>query len=267
MCARVCPTETLCEQACVREKAEQKPVEIGALQRFATDTLMARPEHPYTRAEETGKHVAVVGAGSGGSLQRRTVWPCTGTASHSMKLGPRPCCLNEYGIAAYKTVDGFAQSELNWLLGIGGITVENGRALGDELTIESLSDCFDAVFLSIGLGGVNALGAKGEDDDSVIPATHFIEDLRQSNDLSALPIGRRVVVIGGGMTAVDAAVQAKLLGAEESTIVYAAGQGQSDERLCPRAGACSGQRCSYHHQRSPDHGRRRGRALCLHRQW
>ena len=223
MCARVCPTETLCEQACVREKAEQKPVEIGALQRFATDTLMARPEHPYTRAEETGKHVAVVGAGPAGLAAAHRL----AMHGHSVTLyeaRPKAGGLNEYGIAAYKTVDGFAQSELNWLLGIGGITVENGRALGDELTIESLSDCFDAVFLSIGLGGVNALGAKGEDDDSVIPATHFIEDLRQSNDLSALPIGRRVVVIGGGMTAVDAAVQAKLLGAEESTIVYRRGK-------------------------------------------
>lgn len=223
MCARVCPTETLCEQACVREKAEQKPVEIGALQRFATDTLMARAEHPYTRAEETGKHVAVVGAGPAGLAAAHRL-AMHGHAVTLYEARAKSGGLNEFGIAAYKTVDGFAQAELNWLLGIGGISVENGRALGDDLSIESLTECFDAVFLAIGLGGVNALGAQGEDYNSVVPATHFIEDLRQADDLSALPVGRRVVVIGGGMTAVDAAVQAKLLGAEDSTIVYRRGK-------------------------------------------
>ena len=223
MCARVCPTETLCEQACVREKAEQKPVEIGALQRFATDTLMARAEHPYTRAEETGKHVAVVGAGPAGLAAAHRL-AMHGHAVTLYEARAKSGGLNEFGIAAYKTVDGFAQAELKWLLGIGGISVENGRALGDDLSIESLTECFDAVFLAIGLGGVNALGAQGEDYNSVVPATHFIEDLRQADDLSALPVGRRVVVIGGGMTAVDAAVQAKLLGAEDSTIVYRRGK-------------------------------------------
>jgi len=217
MCARVCPTETLCEEACVRELAEQKPVEIGALQRFATDTLMAREGHPYKRAPETGKHVAIVGAGPAGlaAAHRLAMY------GHKVTLyeaRPKAGGLNEYGIAAYKTVDDFAQAELDWLLGIGGITVENGKALGAELQLDSLNHCFDATFLSIGLGGVNALGLANE--DKAESAVDFIENLRQSQDLSQLAIGRRVVVIGGGMTAVDAAVQSKLLGSEDVTIVY-----------------------------------------------
>ena len=219
MCARVCPTETLCEEACVRELAEQKPVEIGALQRFATDTLMAKGAHPYSRAADSGKHVAVVGAGPAGLAAAHRL----AMHGHSVTLydaRAKAGGLNEFGIAAYKTVDGFAQAELDWLLGIGGIKMELGKKLGEDLSLESLSDCFDAVFLSIGLGGVNALGADGEGSDSVVSAVDFIEDLRQSDDLGQLPIGRRVVVIGGGMTAVDAAVQSKLLGADDVTIVY-----------------------------------------------
>ena len=221
MCARVCPTETLCEEACVRELAEQKPVEIGALQRFATDKLMARPEHPYARSASTGKTVAVVGAGPAGLAAAHRLAK-HGHAVTLYEARPKSGGLNEYGIAAYKTVDDFAQEEFDWLLGIGGISVENGKALGSNLSIDGLKAEFDAVFLSIGLGGVNALGLEGE---LVLPAVDFIEDLRQADDLSKVSVGRRVVVIGGGMTAVDAAVQSKLLGAEEVTIVYRREQG------------------------------------------
>ena len=222
MCARVCPTETLCEEACVRELAEQKPVEIGALQRFATDKLMERPEHPYRRAASTGKSVAVVGAGPAGLAAAHRLAK-HGHAVTLYEARPKSGGLNEYGIAAYKTVDGFAQEEFDWLLGIGGITVENGKALGSNVSLDGLQSEFDAVFLSIGLGGVNALGFEGE---SVLPAVDFIEDLRQADDLGKIAVGRRVVVIGGGMTAVDAAVQSKLLGAEDVTIVYRREQGK-----------------------------------------
>jgi glutamate synthase (NADPH/NADH) small chain len=132
--------------------------------------------------------------------------------------------LNEFGIAAYKTPEGFAQEELDWLLGIGGITVEYGRRIGRDVTLEELTGDFDAVFLGIGLGGVNALVAEGAAREGVRPAVDFISELRQAPDLAALPVGRRVVVIGGGMTAVDAAVQSRLLGAEEVSIVYRRGR-------------------------------------------
>ena len=223
MCARVCPTETLCEEACVREAAEGAPVEIGRLQRHATDAVMARQVHPFTRAAPTGKRVAVVGAGPAGlACAHRLAMQGHDVVIHEAR--PKPGGLNEYGIAAYKSTDDFAAREVDWLLGIGGITIAYGSALGRDVTLEGLRDTHDAVFLGIGLGAVNALGAPGDDKDGVSDAVNFIAELRQASDLAALPVGRNVVVIGGGMTAVDAAVQSKLLGAENVTIAYRRGR-------------------------------------------
>lgn len=223
MCARVCPTETLCEEVCVREIAEGKPVEIGRLQRFATDTLMAEDAHPYERAAATGKTIAVVGAGPAGlsAAHRLAMLGHDVTLFDSRdKLGG----LNEFGIASYKSTEDFAQKEVDWLLSIGGIQVQSGKKLGTDITLEGLKSDFDAVFLSIGLGGVNSLRTDGVDLDGVEDAVDFIAKLRQSDDLSTLPVGRNVVVIGGGMTAVDAAVQAKLLGAQNVTMAYRRGK-------------------------------------------
>jgi glutamate synthase (NADPH/NADH) small chain len=128
--------------------------------------------------------------------------------------------LNEYGIAAYKTVDDFAQAEVDFILSIGGISVETGKQLGRDFTIAELRQDFDAVFLGLGLAGVNALGLADEDVAGVADAVAYIAGLRQSHDLSTLPVGRRVVVVGGGMTAIDIATQSKRLGASQVTIVY-----------------------------------------------
>ena len=219
ICARVCPTETLCEEACVREAAEGKTVEIGRLQRFATDVAMAKGQHPFTRAARTGKRVAVVGAGPAGLACAHRL------AMHGhdvvvLERRPKAGGLNEYGIASYKATGGFAQKEVEWLLSIGGIEIRTGVELGRDVTLAELEAGYDAVFLGIGLAGVNALRVEGEDLAGVRDAVDFIAELRQAADLSQLPIGRDVVVIGGGMTAVDAAVQSKLLGAENVTIVY-----------------------------------------------
>lgn len=223
MCARVCPTEQLCEEMCVREVAEGKPVKIGELQRYATDHYMAHKDQPFERAAPTGKKVAVVGAGPAGlSCAHRL-------ASHghdvvlfdaNEKLGG----LNEYGIAAYKSTEDFAQKEVDFVLGIGGIKVEAGKALGRDVTLSQLRKDYDAVFIGAGLGGVNALGMEGEDADGVMDAVSYIADLRQADQLDTLPVGRKIVVIGGGMTATDIANQTKRLGADDVTIVYRRGQ-------------------------------------------
>ena len=189
MCARACPTETLCEQACVREAAEGKPVEIGRLQRFATDQLMARDGHPYRRAAPTGRRVAAVGAGPAGLACAHRL-ALKGHAVTLFDARRRAGGLNEFGIASYKTVDDFAAREVDWLLGVGGIAVELGHR-----------------------GGVGPA-----------PGRRCCGELRQAEDLASLPVGRRVVVIGGGMTAVDAAVQSKLLGAEDVAMVYRRGR-------------------------------------------
>jgi len=222
MCARVCPTETLCEEVCVRETAEGKPVLIGQLQRYATDRMMQKA-YPFKRAPETGKKIAVVGAGPAGlaCAHRLSLY------GHNVTMydaRPKGGGLNEYGIAAYKSVGDFAQAEVNWLMQIGGIKVQYDSPLGSKISIDALKADYNAVFLGIGLGGVNSLRATGEDMVNVRDAVDFIEDLRQASDKSTLPVGRHVVVIGGGMTAVDAAVQSKLLGAEDVTMVYRRGK-------------------------------------------
>jgi dihydropyrimidine dehydrogenase (NAD+) subunit PreT len=129
--------------------------------------------------------------------------------------------LNEYGIATYKTVDGFAQKEVDWLLAIGGIELHCNQQLGRDIQLDALVSEHDAVFLGLGLGGVNSLGI--DEPQPVRAAVDFIAELRQAASPADVPVGRRVLVIGGGMTAIDAAVQSKLLGAEEATIVYRRG--------------------------------------------
>jgi glutamate synthase (NADPH/NADH) small chain len=226
MCARVCPTENLCEQVCVRTTQSAQPVAIGRLQRYATDALMesAQPQI-FTRAASTGRKVAVLGAGPAGLACAHTL----ARLGHQVLLldaHAKAGGLNEYGLASYKTTDNFAQAELQWLLGIGGIELHTGWKLETAAQLDALRADFDALFLGIGLAATHQLGMPGEDLAGVQDAVDFIAALRQSADLSALPIGRRVVVIGGGMTAVDAAVQAKLLGAEDVHMVYRRGPEQ-----------------------------------------
>lgn len=223
MCARVCPTETLCEEVCVREVAEGKPVKIGQLQRYATDVAMGQNRQFYKRAAPTGKKIAVIGAGPAGLAAAHRL----ATYGHEVVIfeaRPKSGGLNEYGIAAYKSTDDFAQAEVDYVTAVGGITIEHGRALGRDIHLAHLTASYDAVFLGLGLAGVNALRAEGEDAEGVADAVDYIAELRQASDLSTLPVGRRVVVIGGGMTAIDVAVQSKLLGAEEVTICYRRGK-------------------------------------------
>ncbi|MDR3513555.1 MAG: NAD(P)-dependent oxidoreductase [Caulobacteraceae bacterium] len=235
MCARVCPTEVLCEEACVRNASEAKPVEIGALQRFAVDGYLAEPGEPlFRRAADTGRRIAVVGGGPAGlacahGLARR------GHAVVLFDARAKLGGLNEYGIAAYKAADAFAQAEVRWLLSIGGIEARSQQMLGRDFTLQSLLDEYDAVFLGLGLAGTNALGVDGEaTGEAVRDAVDFIAQLRQAERPAEVPIGRRVVVIGGGMTAVDAAVQSRLLGAEEVTMVYRRGPDTMTASLAER---------------------------------
>ncbi len=221
MCARVCPTEILCEGDCVRNKDGDQPVQIGALQRYATEWVYPSGEQLFERAAPTGRRVAVVGAGPAG-LACAHYLARGGHAVTIFDANAKPGGLNEYGIAAYK-VPGFAQREIEWLLSIGGIEIVTDSALGGNLSLGSLRRDFDAVFLGIGLSGVNALALEGEQLPGVGNAVDFIAHLRQASDLTEVAIGRRVVVIGGGNTAIDAAIQSKKLGAESVTMVYRRG--------------------------------------------
>ena len=213
MCARVCPLETLCEQACVRETAEGQPVQIGLLQRHATDHAMKNNLQFYDAAEDTGKTIAVIGAGPAGlACAHRLAMKGHKVVIHD--ANPKAGGLNEYGIATYKSVDQFAQHEVDYVTAIGGISIVNDSQLGNNLTIDGLLDEHHAVFLGIGLGGVNALGAETDSDDISVNAVDFIAELRQAEDFAKVAVGRRVMVIGGGMTAIDVGTQARLLGAQ-----------------------------------------------------
>src|ERR1700729_1424646 len=226
ICARVCPTETLCEEACVREAAEAKPVVIGRLQRYATDPTIEHGKSPYARGASIGKRVAIIGAGPAGLACAHEL-AIAGVDSTIFEPRDKAGGLNEYGIAAYKTADDFAAREVDFILSIGGIEIRRGQALGSDVTLEDLRRDYDAVFVGAGLGATNKLGLPRETElANVIDAVDYIARLRQAKDLSALPIGRRVVVIGGGMTAIDAAVQSKKLGAESVTMVYRRGREQ-----------------------------------------
>ena len=223
MCARVCPTENLCEEVCVRNTQEGRPVQIGRLQRHAVDALMesAQPQL-FTRAAPTGKTVAVVGAGPAGLACAHTL----ARLGHEVVVydaNPKAGGLNEYGLASYKTPDDFAQKEIAWLLDIGGITLRQGWRLETPAQLDALRQDHDALFLGMGLQQTHLLGVPGEHLGGVQDAVDFIATLRQTPNVDTLPVGRRVVVIGGGMTAVDAAVQSKLLGAQEVHMVYRRG--------------------------------------------
>jgi len=225
-CARVCPTEILCEGECVLNETGEKPVNIGELQRYAVDHFIeAKNPNPFTRAASTGKKIAVVGSGPAGlSCAHRSAMyghDVTVFESRSKSGG-----LNEYGLAAYKMTDDFAQKEVDFLMSIGGITVEYGRDLGKNLDLTELQSRFDVVFISVGLRRVNDLGIQGEDMPGVESAVEFIERIRQAPVIHDLKLGDNIVVIGGGNTAIDAAVQASRLGARNVSLVYRRGADQ-----------------------------------------
>lgn len=225
-CARACPTEILCEQKCVLNTGEDEPIEIGALQRHAVDHLMDKgTAHPFVRAASTGKTIAVIGAGPAG-LACAHALAVLGHDVEVFEARQKPGGLNEYGLAAYKMADDFAARETAFILGVGGIKLHPGQALGRDISLTDVRARFDAVFLGIGLSQPRQLGMEREALSGVEDALRFIERIRQATDLTDLNPGQQVVVIGGGNTAIDAAVQAKRLGAREVTLVYRRGPSQ-----------------------------------------
>ncbi|MFP3515143.1 NAD(P)-dependent oxidoreductase [Pseudomonas sp. SIMBA_077] len=221
-CARVCPTEVLCQQACVRNNAQEcAPVLIGLLQRYAIDHAQFS-EYPFNRAAPTGKRIAVVGAGPAGLACAHRL-AMHGHEVVIFEASEKSGGLNEYGIAKYKLVDDFAQREVDFVLQIGGIEVRHGQRLGDNVSLTDLHQQFDSVFLAIGLAASRQLGLAHEDAPGLLAATDYIRELRQSDDLSELPLAERCIVLGAGNTAIDMAVQMARLGAREVNLVYRRG--------------------------------------------
>lgn len=195
---------------------------IGQLQRYALDNA-GFTGHPFQRSPATGKRIAVVGAGPAGlSCAHRLAMQ--GHDVVIFEAREKAGGLNEYGIARYKLVDDYAQREVEFLLGIGGIEIRHGQALGANLTLTELRGQYDAVFLGLGLGAVRQLGLQDEEAPGVLGATAYIRELRQASDLTQLPVADRCLVIGAGNTAIDMAVQMSRLGARDVNLVYRRGQ-------------------------------------------
>ena len=182
VCARVCPTEVLCEGACVRNSQEHKPVAIGALQRYATDALFRSGTQLFKAGPSTGKRVAVVGGGPAGlSCAHRLAM--LGHAVTVFEARPKLGGLNEYGVAAYKVTEQIAQREVEYLLAVGNIEVKPNHELGRDVSLPQLSKDYDAVFVGVGLGAVNSLGVDEGGLSGVHDAIKYIEVLRQAEDL------------------------------------------------------------------------------------
>jgi len=217
-CARACPVEVLCEGACVLNDRDEQPIKIALLQRHATDHVLERKLKLFQAGKATGKKVAIVGAGPAGLSCARDLrrW---GHAVTVFEAKPQPGGLNTYGIAEYKLKADVALAEAQDILDLGvelklGVMVES---------LEPLLEQYDAVFVGVGLGKTKTLGIPGEDLEGVLDALTFIEHLK-THPYRETRVGRHVVVIGAGNTAIDAVTQAKRLGAEQATIVYRRGE-------------------------------------------
>jgi glutamate synthase (NADPH/NADH) small chain len=230
-CARVCPVEVLCEGACVEKTLLQKPIEIGRLQRYATDHALTKGRQIFTRGEPIGKSVGIIGSGPAGlscaTYLARLGYDVTVYERKAMAGG-----LDTYGMAEYKMPQAVSLSEVEHVAAMGvkfmlNTEIIHGRdpeteVLGGETNqvgFDLLDEWHDAIFLGVGLGETNVMDIPGENLEGVYDALHFIDRVK-TRDWQSVPLGRTVVVVGAGNTAVDAVTQAKRLGAERVVMVY-----------------------------------------------
>lgn len=217
-CSKVCPVEKLCEGACVYNMMHEEPINIARLQRYSTEKAMDNQWQLFERKPSKGKRVAIIGAGPAGLSCAHTL-SREGIEVTIYEKEAKGGGLMTYGIAAYKVTPEFCEDEVNYITSIGGISIKYNHELGKDITIEQLQKNYDAVYLAFGVGKARQLDIPGENLFGVTDAIKFIYDLR-NNDLSAIAVGDKVAVIGMGMTAIDAATQAKRLGASEVHLVY-----------------------------------------------
>jgi glutamate synthase (NADPH/NADH) small chain len=217
-CSRVCPVEKLCEGACVYNLLEEAPIPIARLQRYSTELAMEHKWPLFERKQPIGKRVAIVGAGPAG-LSCAHVLSREGIDVTVFEKEPKGGGLMTYGIAAYKVTPQFCEDEVNYITSIGGIEIKYEQELGKNISLPELKSNYDAVYLGIGVGVARRLDIPGEELEGVEDAISFIYRLR-ANDFETIPVGDKVAVIGMGMTAIDAATQARRLGAKEVTLVY-----------------------------------------------
>ena len=226
-CARVCPVEVLCEGACVEKALLKKPIEIGRLQRYATDHALLNKKQLFTKGEPIGKSVGVIGSGPAG-LSCATYLTRLGYDVTVYEKRPQTGGLDTYGMAEYKMPKSVSLAEVEQIKRLGVEFKTNIEITGSEpgaivtsstIKFDQLSANHHAIFLATGLGETNKLNIPGEDLDGVIDALYFIEQIK-TRDWENIPIGKTVAVIGAGNTAIDAVTQAKRLGAERVILIY-----------------------------------------------
>jgi glutamate synthase (NADPH/NADH) small chain len=220
-CARACPVEVLCEGACVLNDRDEEPIKIALLQRHAMDWALEHDYQPFAPGPDRGKRVAIVGAGPAGLSCARDLRRL-GYAVTVFEARGHPGGLNSFGIAEYKMRLPIALAEAKMVLDLG-VELRTGVRIGPDVAMQQLERQYDAVFIAVGLGATRRLGIPGEELSGVADALLFIEHLK-SNPYWKTRIGRHVVVVGAGNTAIDAATQARRLGAERVTIVYRRGE-------------------------------------------
>jgi dihydropyrimidine dehydrogenase (NAD+) subunit PreT len=216
-CARVCPTSVLCEGACVLNYEGRKPVEIGKLQRYAVDPVVAAGKQLFRPGPPNGYRVALIGAGPA-SLACAFELRKLGYQTVIFDANPQPGGLDTYGIAAYKMRAAETVKEIE-MIGSLGVEIRSGVAVGRDVSLADLERDHDAIFIGAGLGETDDLRIPGEDLPGCRDAISFIEETK-SRSFDQVRVGRRVAVIGGGNTAVDVVTAARRLGAEEVYMVY-----------------------------------------------
>jgi dihydropyrimidine dehydrogenase (NAD+) subunit PreT len=229
-CSKVCPVEKLCEGSCVFNLIDEPPIPIAKLQRYSTEQAMEKKWQLFERKAATGKKVAVIGAGPAG-LSCAHVLSREGIDVTIYEKESKGGGLMTYGIAAYKVTSQFCEDEVNYILSLGGIIVKYNQELGENILMEQLLKDYDAVYLAIGVGLARQLEIPGEELEGVEDAIKFIYNLR-NNNYDKIAVGDHVAVIGMGMTAIDAATQAKRLGAKEVTMLY---RRTENEKPCTQA--------------------------------
>ncbi|MFL6208865.1 MAG: NAD(P)-dependent oxidoreductase [Pyrinomonadaceae bacterium] len=216
-CARVCPVDVLCEGACVEKTLMAKPIEIGRLQRYATDAVLSRGRDVLKAGAPNGKSVGIVGSGPAG-LSCATYLARLGYAVTIYERKPLAGGLDTYGMAEYKMTQAVSAAEVEQVARLGVVFKPNTE-VGRDISLDELQQAHDALFIAVGLGATSRLNIPGEDLPGVFDALAFIERIK-TRDWSHVPIGRNVAVIGAGNTAIDAVTQARRLGAERVMLIY-----------------------------------------------
>ncbi len=217
VCGYVCPTEVLCEGACVYVNQNIRPIEIGRLQAYATDHLIKKDEKIFTRAKNNGKKVAVIGAGPSG-ISCSCELAKLGFTIDIFEAKTNPSGLTIYGVAPYKITNQDILEEMDYLQNQFGYHVHYNTPILAKSELERIDSEYDAVFLGIGLGETTEIGIPGEDLNNCLGAVEFIESLKMQKH--QIKVGKKVIVLGGGNTAMDAASECSRMGAEKVILCY-----------------------------------------------